>query len=191
MRTSNINVRVEPEVSRGLTWATNKYNYENNAALTKTDVIELLVKAILTEPNFLKFADALVNKTDWGYQAAYEEWLEAIENGSATALVRAEVKATAGDKMQRVTSNMKEALKEAGLEHSIRAIRDVLIDELGPQHIIEVRHSEPIKQFQGFHILIDGSRQYAIEDRRYKEDKLEAVMEIVKLYKEDIAREDS
>lgn len=82
MRTANINVRVEPEISRGLTWVTNKYNYENNVALSKTDVIELLVRATLTDPNFLKFAYALVNKTDWGYQAAYEQWLEAIENGN-------------------------------------------------------------------------------------------------------------
>lgn len=77
MRTSNINVRVEPEIARGLTWATNKYNFENCKNFTKTDIIELLVRAILTEPNFLKYADTLVNGTDLGFQASYVEWLEA------------------------------------------------------------------------------------------------------------------
>ena len=43
MRTSNINIRVEPETARGLTWLTNKYNYEHKAAFTKTDIVELLI----------------------------------------------------------------------------------------------------------------------------------------------------
>ena len=61
MKTANINVRVEPEIARGLTWATNKYNFENCKNLTKTEVIELLVRAMLTDPNFIKYADLIVN----------------------------------------------------------------------------------------------------------------------------------
>lgn len=54
MKTASINVRVEPEIARGLTWATNKYNFENCEKFTKTEVIELLVKGITLDSDLLK-----------------------------------------------------------------------------------------------------------------------------------------
>lgn len=54
MRTANINVRVEPQTSRGLTWAINKYNFENCEKFTKTDVIELLIEGIVADSDLLK-----------------------------------------------------------------------------------------------------------------------------------------
>lgn len=54
MRTANINVRVKPETSRGLTWAINKYNFENCEKFTKTDVIELLIEGIVADSDLLK-----------------------------------------------------------------------------------------------------------------------------------------
>lgn len=59
MKTANINVRVEPETARGLTWATNKYNFENCESFTKTDVIELLVRAIMIDSDVLKLCNYL------------------------------------------------------------------------------------------------------------------------------------
>lgn len=54
MRTANINVRVRPETSRCLTWAINKYNFENCEKFTKTDVIELLIEGIVADSDLLK-----------------------------------------------------------------------------------------------------------------------------------------
>lgn len=54
MRTANINVRVEPQTSRGLTWAINKYNFENCEKFTKTDVIELLIEGFTLDSDLLK-----------------------------------------------------------------------------------------------------------------------------------------
>ena len=61
MRTSNINVRVEPEIARGLTWATNKYNFENCEKFTKTDIIELLVRAIMIDSDLIKLCNYLAS----------------------------------------------------------------------------------------------------------------------------------
>ena len=54
MRTKNINVRVEPEIARALTWLINKHNYECNDTLTKTGAIERLIKKALESPELLK-----------------------------------------------------------------------------------------------------------------------------------------
>lgn len=53
MRTSNINIRVEPETARGLTWLTNKFNYEHKAAFTKTDIVELLISAAIADDSII------------------------------------------------------------------------------------------------------------------------------------------
>ena len=74
MRTSNINIRVEPEVSRGLTWLTNKYNYENNKSFTKTDVIELLIKAAIKDNDLLDAARVIASEHE--DYCAYEIYLE-------------------------------------------------------------------------------------------------------------------
>lgn len=59
MKTASINVRVEPEIARGLTWATNKYNFENCEKFSKTDVIELLVRGIMIDSDVLKLCNYL------------------------------------------------------------------------------------------------------------------------------------
>lgn len=71
-RTSSINCRVEPEVARGLTWLTNKYNYENKEAFTKTDIIELLVGAAIKDNDLIDAALAITGKC----YDAYEIYLE-------------------------------------------------------------------------------------------------------------------
>lgn len=53
MREVSISFRVEPETARGLTWLTNKYNYENNAAKTKTDVVDALIREAIKSPELL------------------------------------------------------------------------------------------------------------------------------------------
>lgn len=70
MKTANINVRVEPEIARGLTWATNKYNFENCEKFSKTDVIELLVKGIMIDSDVLKLCNYLIHGLDLEKAAA-------------------------------------------------------------------------------------------------------------------------
>lgn len=70
MKTANINVRVEPETARGLTWVTNKYNFENCESFTKTDVIELLVRGIMIDSDVLKLCNYLALGLDLEKAAA-------------------------------------------------------------------------------------------------------------------------
>ena len=70
MKTANINVRVEPEIARFLTWATNKYNYENCEKFTKTEVIELLIKGIMIDSDVLKLCNYLIAGLDLEKAAA-------------------------------------------------------------------------------------------------------------------------
>lgn len=74
MRTSNICCRVEPETARGLTWITNKFNYEHNASMTKTDMIELLIKAAIKDEDIIDAACAITNAD--GAPKSYEIYLE-------------------------------------------------------------------------------------------------------------------
>ena len=61
MKTASINVRVEPETARGLTWAVNKYNFEHVDQLTKTDAIELLVSGIIADSDLLMLCSHLAS----------------------------------------------------------------------------------------------------------------------------------
>ena len=74
MRTSNICCRVEPETARGLTWLTNKYNYEHNASMTKTDMIELLIKAAIKDEDVIGLALCLTGAE--GAAKSYKIYLE-------------------------------------------------------------------------------------------------------------------
>lgn len=74
MRDVSLSFRVEPETARSLTWLTNKYNYENTATLTKTDVIEAFIKAAIDDADILELALFLVGKNN--NYSSYEIYLE-------------------------------------------------------------------------------------------------------------------
>lgn len=74
MRDVSLSFRVEPETARSLTWLTNKYNYENTAALTKTDVIESFIQAAAKDADVLELALYLAGKND--NFSSYEVYLE-------------------------------------------------------------------------------------------------------------------
>lgn len=74
MRTSSICCRVEPETTRGLTWLTNKYNYEHNASMTKTDMIELLINAAIKDEDIIDLSRCITGAE--GSAKSYEIYLE-------------------------------------------------------------------------------------------------------------------
>lgn len=159
MRTSNINVRVEPEVSRGLTWATNKYNFENCEKFTKTDVIELLVKAIMIDSDVLKLCNYLTLGLD-------------LEKAAKTAKGR----------------NF-EPIMSAKSEDIMQTISSYILDEIGANaHRVSVRRPAPTKLTQGYHIEIDGEYKYFITDAQYKADGLNAALQIASIFKCDFKR---
>ena len=74
MRTSSICCRVEPETARGLTWLTNKYNYEHNLSMTKTDMIELLINAAIKDEDIIDLSRSITGAE--GSAKSYEIYLE-------------------------------------------------------------------------------------------------------------------
>lgn len=66
-----------------------------------------------------------------------------------------------------------------------KKIREIILASLGLWHEVTVKHSEPIKVLQYFHIVID-EYDYTITDERLQEIGVDAaVKEIVDLFNRD------
>ena len=166
MRTANINVRVEPQTSRGLTWAINKYNFENCEKFTKTDVIELLIEGFTLDSDLLKICLFLK-------QGLNLEEAAATAKGHNFKPIRLKAEANADYGKIIIEGRLKKELQGR------------ISQAVGQQHKVKVTlNRDGVAYF--YKIYID-SFNYTIYEKNIDIEGIEAcVTMLIKLYREDL-----
>lgn len=166
MRTANINVRVEPQTSRGLTWAINKYNFENCEKFTKTDVIELLIEGFTLDSDLLKICLFL-------QQGLNLEEAAATAKGHNFKPIQQKALANTGYGRAIMGSTIKEALKER------------VSEAVGQQHRVKVTINRDGAAI--FYRIYIDSFHYTLYEKRIEINGIECcINELKKLYNDDV-----
>lgn len=165
MRTANINVRVEPQTSRSLTWAINKYNFENCEKFTKTDVIELLIEGLTLDSDLLKMCLFLQQGLN-------------LEEAAATAkghnFKPIQLKAIANTAYGR---NVEDEL--------VKELTGRILEAVGCQHLVKV--NKRLDGLNVYYAVYIDSHRYTIYEGAINSDGIDAcINRLISIYHEDL-----
>lgn len=168
MRTANINVRVEPQTSRSLTWAINKYNFENCEKFTKTDVIELLIEGFTLDSDLLKICLFL-------QQGLNLEEAAATAKGHNYKPIQLKAEANAGYGRAIMSDTIKKELQAR------------VLAAVGQEHKVKVTINRDGAAI--FYRIYIDSFHYTIYKKVIEIEGIEAcITMLIKLYHEDLER---